>query len=68
MANVGDKYTRYELYFQYYIGDDFFPQYPPSKGYSTIEKARERALAEPDMKAYRIVKCDRKIVEEKAEY
>ena len=62
---MGEKDIRYELYFAYYIVDDFFPQYPPNKGYSTIEKARERALAEPDMKAYRIVECDRKIVEEK---
>lgn len=65
MANVGEKYTRYELYFQYGIIDSFFPEYPPNIRYSTINEARKRALAEPDIKAYQIVKCDREIIESK---
>lgn len=54
---------RYEIHFQSYICDTFFPELYYS--YSSVEEARKKAKSESRMRAYRIVECVRKIVEEK---
>lgn len=63
---VDEQYILYEVYFQGHICDSFFPAYPPNQGYQSLESARERVKIEGKqrVKAYRIVECTRKVVEE----
>lgn len=58
------QYIRYEVHFQNYIVDDFFAD--RFNSYSSIAEARKAAKSEPRIRAYRIVKCTREIVEERS--